>query len=283
MVPNPLYISLVQGRDGNFYGTTESGGVNNQGIVFRVSADGKLTTLYNFCSQANCPDGASPYAGLTLASDGNFYGTTEGGGNDNCNPPFYGCGTVFRITPAGTLTTLHTFAGYPTDGAAPFAGLMQATDGNLYGTTFYGGDQKCYLGYLNGCGTVFEITLGGTLTTMYNFDLQDGAWPAAGLIEAADGNFYGTTFAGGDQPSCGPEGLGCGTVFKITSKGSLISLHSFASDEGNYPYAGVVQAADGNFYGTTNSSGLPPNFLGTAFKITPSGTLTSNVPFHVLK
>ena len=130
---------LVQGVDGNFYGTTPGGGAYGWGTVFKITPGRALTTLYSFCAQANCPDGGKPDAGLVLASDGNFYGTTSWGGayvTCDSNP----CGTIFRITPGGRLTTLHSFDG--TDGATPNARLVQATDGNFYGTTYEWGPTE---------------------------------------------------------------------------------------------------------------------------------------------
>ena len=250
--------ALVQATDGNFYGTTISGGLNGSGTVFRITPWGTLITLYSFCLQTGCPDGVGPN-GLVQATDGNFYGTTTfGGGSTAC---YQGCGTIFKITPQGSLTTLHTFEG--TDGGNSFAALVQATDGDFYGTTSdYGGP--------NFAGTVFKITSGGRLITIYSFCLQtpcpDGGIPFAALVQATDGNFYGTTFEGGAS--------GEGTVFKVTPSGTLTTLHSFCSPphcaDGGYPEAGVVQATDGNFYGTTFNYGN-----GTVFKISPNGTLTT--------
>jgi uncharacterized repeat protein (TIGR03803 family) len=222
-----------------------------------------LTTLYSFCSQPGCADGADPTPGLIQATDGNFYGTTDLGGGGNCS---HGCGTVFKITPSGTLTTLHSFD--DADGGYPLAGLMQATDGNFYGTTLEGGASSNCGSY--GCGTVFKITPSGTLTTLHSFDSTDGANPEAGLVQATDGNFYGTTAAGGGSGNCA---YGCGTVFKITPGGTLTTLHSFSGADGANPEAGLVQATDGNFYGTTLEGGAYG--YGTVFKITPSGTLTT--------
>ena len=204
-----------------------------------------LVTLYSFCAQQNCADGDYPRAGLVQATDGNFYGTTYGT-RENCQQ---GCGTVFKLTPQGTLTTLHSFSGG--DGANPWAGLVQATDGNFYGTTFYGGTQ--------GFGTVFKITPSGTLTTLHSFDGSDGAYPEAGLVQATDGNFYGTT--------------GWGTVFKITPSGTLTP---FCSLDG--PPNQLVQATDGNFYGTTSRSG--DDLYGSVFKITSAGTPNHAVQLH---
>jgi uncharacterized repeat protein (TIGR03803 family) len=138
------YAGVMQAANGNLYGTTYSGGKANAGTVFMTTLDGKLTTLHNFCGQAQCADGSHPFAGLIQATDGNFYGTTSNGGAN-------GLGTIFRLTPQGALSTLHSFAGYP-DGGNPYAGLFQATDGNLYGTTTTGGTS--------GAGTVFRLSLG---------------------------------------------------------------------------------------------------------------------------
>ena len=247
--------ALVQATDGNLYGTTFTGGlwqcnIGGCGTVFKITRSGTLTTLHNFSGG----DGATPYAGLVQATDGNLYGTSSGA----YAPGSYG--TVFEITPSGTLTTLHSFNS--TDGAFPFAGLVQATNGNFYGTTSSGG--------ANGYGTVFEITPSGTLTTLHNFDSTDGATSYGALVQATDGDFYGTTFAGGGS-GCG--GTGCGTVFKITASGTLTTLHTFVGEDGANSYAGLIQATDGNFYGTTSGTYAPGN--GTVFKITPSGALTT--------
>jgi uncharacterized repeat protein (TIGR03803 family) len=246
---------LVQGIDGNFYGTTAGGGA--AGTVFKMTPTGTLTTLYSFCSQPGCTDGIIlPFGlgALLQASDGNFYGTTqEGGANHGCANP--SCGTIFKITPAGTLTTIYSFCAQTncTDGSFPNA-LAQGTDGNFYGTAEQSG--------ANNAGTVFKITPTGTLTTLYTFCSQggasctDGSGPSARLVQGSDGNFYGTTFAGGTN--------GAGTVFKITTGGTLTTLATV----GGHPSGKLVQGTDGNFYGTTA-------FGGTIFKMTPAGTLTT--------
>jgi uncharacterized repeat protein (TIGR03803 family) len=259
---NPEYEALVQGTDGNFYGTTELGGKINQycnggttcGTVFKVSPGGALTTLHRFKGA----DGYYPSAGLVLSTDGNFYGTTFTGG-----PDYYG--TVFKITPAGTLTTLHSFT--YTDGDHPNGGtLVQDADGEFYGTTTYGGANKQ--------GTVFRITPSGRLTTLYSFCVQsnctDGEQPIGGLVQAVDGNFYGAASFGGTKNSSCP--YGCGTVFKITPKGKLTTLHSFDSSDGAIPN-GLVQAVDGNLYGATGAGGAYTG--GTVFRITSGGKLTT--------
>jgi uncharacterized repeat protein (TIGR03803 family) len=255
------FAGLVQATDGNLYGTTYTNGAFNAGTVFKITPTGSLTTLYSFCSQASCADGSGPAAGLTQAANGNFYGTTLDGGA-------YGFGTVFAITPSGTLSTLHSFLG--SDGSNPSPLLIEASDGKLYGTTEAGGaNESCEFLGITGCGTIFTISAEGSLTTLYNFCSQsecaDGGSPLAGLIQAADGAFYGTTPAGGANES--------GTVFKITSTGTLTVLHSFDFADGDSPFDALVQGTDGNFYGTTRGGGASGD--GTIFKITPTGTLTT--------
>ena len=256
----PLYGSLVQGHDGNFYGTTYLGGSANGGTVFKVTPAGVRTTLYNFCSESNCVDGTAPYQGLVQGTDRNFYGTTSSGGT-------YNLGTVYKITSSGAHVTLYSFCaqnGCP-DGSAPYATLIQGHDGNFYGTTYTGGS--------NSQGTVFKITSSGTLTTLHSFDGSHGRRPRAALVQASDGNFYGTTEAGGSN--------GFGTVFKMTPQGTLTTLYSFCNGadcpDGSTPYGGLVQGSDGNLYGTTSSGGTNNNNdpFGTVFKITPSGELTT--------
>jgi uncharacterized repeat protein (TIGR03803 family) len=261
---------LVQAIDGNFYGTTTNGGANGHGTVFQITATRKFTELYSFCSQAACADGSDPGAGLVQATDGNFYGTAEGGGaNDG--------GTVFKITPEGTLTTLYSFCSQSgcADGGGPDAGLVQAADGNFYGTTMEGGVNDSCFGV--SCGTVFKITRSGALTTLYSFcsasDCSDGEFPQAALVQATDGSLYGTTTLGGAN--------GEGTVFKITPDGTLTTLYSFCSRsgcaDGSGPRAALIQATDGDLYGTTNLGGA--NGGGTVFKITLSGMLMTLYTF----
>jgi uncharacterized repeat protein (TIGR03803 family) len=251
--------AMIQGLDGDLYGTTVSGGVAERGTFFKISTGGVLTTLYSFCSLANCADGEYPHPVLVQDQSGNFWGTTEDG-------PFpYSFGTVFKATPAGILTTVHWFNG--TDGEQPQAGLTIGSDGNFYGTTSAGG--------ANNGGTVFKITPTGAFTTLHNFNFSDGNYPLAALVQAANGAFYGTTLYSGQN--------GGGTVFKITSSGSLTTLHNFCSKsncaDGEFPWGTLIQASGGNLYGTTSSggfvSGCNNSNCGTIFKITPAGTLTT--------
>jgi uncharacterized repeat protein (TIGR03803 family) len=241
---SPFTENLVQGKDGNLYGTTLYGGASNDGTVFKMTPAGALTTLHSFSGA----DGQNPYAGLVLGIDGNFYGTTyEGGTNDE--------GTVFKITSAGTLTTLHNFA--DTDGGFPAGALVQGSDKNFYGTTSYS-TPTIY-------GSVFKVTPSGTLTTLAFFTDTNGYEPLAGLALGTDGNFYGSTATGGTDD--------LGTVFKITPAGVVTSLHSFDNTDGWEPEGQLIQGSDGNFYGTTLRGGA--NGDGEVFKISSAGTFTS--------
>ena len=198
-------------------------------------------------------DGENPEAALVQGSDSNFYGTTElGGTSTNCTPT--GCGTVFRMSPSGTYTSLYSFGSYSGDGAFPEAGLVQGSDSNFYGTTYAGGMDL---------GTVFRISPSGSETNLYSFgSTPDGDSPRVGLVQGSDGNFYGTTYNGGTSTNCGYNG--CGTVFRISPSGTYTSLYSFAgSPDGAEPYAALVQGSDSNFYGTTLYGGTSTNCLGT--------------------
>jgi uncharacterized repeat protein (TIGR03803 family) len=186
---NPA-AGLVPGGDGNFYGTTGGGGTSNLGTVFMITPSGSLTTLHSFIGK----DGFNPTAPLVLASDGNFYGTTQNGGAKNN-------GTVFQMTTAGTLTTLYSFKG-KSDGGAPLGGLVQASDGKLYGMTLYGGTKNN--------GVIYQVTLASKpkMKKLFPFKGPNGSIPAAGLVQGSDGNLYGATQAGGGASNDG-------TVFKF--------------------------------------------------------------------
>jgi uncharacterized repeat protein (TIGR03803 family) len=279
--------TLVQGTDGNLYGTTTEGGAGGVystchprcGTVFKISPSGAFGTLHSF----NFTDGSIPLGGLIQATDGDFYGTTSEGGDGSfsCTNQFSGghgsagCGTVFKITANGTLTTLHNFCSEVVsylckDGTTPYAGLVQAADGTFYGTTTAGGgvgtNRACGI---TGCGTVFRITASGTLTTLLDFDILDGYFPEAALVQATDGNLYGTTEQGGANTACFDGSDGCGTVFKITPSGTLTTLYSFCPQtscaDGEEPQAGLVQDTNGQFYGTTTGGGA--NGDGTVFSL----------------
>ncbi len=227
---NP-YAGLTLGNDGNFYGTTASGGSHNVGTVFKITTNGTLTSLVSFAGT----NGANPYGGLTLGNDGNFYGTTHGGGKFNI-------GTVFRVLTNGALTTLVSFS--YTNGANPFAGLTLGNDGNLYGTTDAGGSFGGNV--ISIFGTVFRVSTNGALTTLVSFAGTNGANPWASLTLGSDGNFYGTTFGGEGQRNDG-------TVFQVTTNGTLTMLVSFDGTNGAMPAAALTLGRDGDFYGTTAS------------------------------
>ena len=291
-LPEP---ALALGPDGNFYGSTYTGGANNMyppcqfgaagcGTIFKITPTGQLTTLYNLCSEFNCADGAYPDR-LALGADGNFYGTTESGGifNGDAGCP-NGCGTVFKISPAGQFTSLYKFCsttdinGNCTDGIIPASGMIQATNGNFYGTTLYGGTS--------GWGNIFQITPSGVLTSMYSFCSQTncadgGLAPNEPFILGADGNLYSTTYSRGVN--------GGGTFFRFTPKGQLTTLYSFCFSlktpcpDGSSPHGSLAQGSDGNFYGATYSGGNTSPALcggvgfgcGTLFQITPTGQLST--------
>ena len=257
-------LSPIQGTDGNLYGGTADGGKYGQGVLFKMTPAGTLTTLYSFCAESGCPDGIGGAPEL-LGSDGNFYGGTAGGE--------FGYGTVFKFTKAGNLTTLHSFDN--TDGST-YVHLMQGSSGIFYGSTSNGGNLSECFGI--GCGTLFKMTSAGTLTTLRDFcsksGCDDGAVIYDALKQGPDGNYYGTTWGGG--PADG------GTVFKITPRGKLTTLYSFCVID--YPYCGdgnspiaLVLGVDGNFYGTTAYGGAYGE--GSVYQITTSGTLTTIYSF----
>jgi uncharacterized repeat protein (TIGR03803 family) len=243
---------LVQATNGVFYGTTYLGGANNYGTVFQITSGGKLTTLHSF----TLSDGVQSVAGLVQAANGNLYGTTPAGGTNNG-------GTLFEITPTGAFDVLHNFCSISNcaDGDSPSAGLTLGNNGNLYGTTRWGGNAS-------NAGTIFETTVGGKLTTLYDFGGTDGDSPQASLIQGANGNFYGTTAYGGVG--------NFGTVFEITPRGQLTTLYSFCYTthcvDGIWPFGALVQATDGNLYGTTMETATGGG--GTVFQLTSGGAET---------
>jgi len=283
---------LAQGRDGNLYGTTNAGGTSGMGTVFKMTPSGIITTLHNFSGA----DGWNPSGGLVLGTDGNFYGTTNiGGAND--------LGTVFKITPAGVLTTLYSFTG-AADGANPLGGIVLGKNGSFYGATCgfnppwtlysitpagkfkvinssypacadsglsLGIDGNLYgessAGGVTGRGAPFRVTAAGAVMILYSFDYTHGANPFSPVVQGNDGLIYGTTSAGGST--------GAGTVFKLTIGGKITLLHEFkpsGGDDGDGPFAGLVAASDGNFYGAAEgpNSGLYPD--GDLFSATSGGS-----------
>jgi uncharacterized repeat protein (TIGR03803 family) len=264
---------LIFDQKGNLYGTTQYGGTHGEGVVFKLTPEGKYAVLYSFCAHNNCADGYDPL-GLVFDQKGNLYGMTQYGGA-------YGAGVVFKLTPEGKETVLYSFCtqGYPCiDGQLPVAGLVIDQMGNLYGTTLFGGPHaECYTG--DGCGVVFKLTPEGKETVLYSFCAQtsctDGAEPYAGVAFDQIGNLYGTTYYGG--------AYGAGAVFKLTPKGKQTILYSFCPQrgctDGQNPYAALVLDLKGNLYGTTVYGG--PYYecagyagCGVVFKLTPKGKET---------
>jgi uncharacterized repeat protein (TIGR03803 family) len=244
------YGGLTMGTDGNFYGTSYSGGFGGApyGTVFKMTSSGGYTLLYTFTDGA---DGALPIAPPIQGTDSNFYGTTCTGCNGGAAS---GYGSIYKITPAGVFSPLYSCDGTHCDD--PNGPLVQGKDGNFYGTSEYGG---------TGYGNVFKITPGGKISTIYNFSNSDGAYPIAGLVQGSDGNFYGTTVDGGST--------GLGEVFRVTPAGKLTVLHAMnGTTDGSAPFGGLVQATDGNFYGANAYGGV--NNDGTLFEITPTGTFS---------
>ena len=232
----------------NFYGTTQYGGANNVGTVYRMRRSGAVSVLHSFANDGI--DGKQAMSGLTLASDGLLYGTTQKGGTG-------GAGTVFRISASGSYNVVHHFSGTGGAAAQPAAGLIQASNGNFYGTSYQGGSA--------GTGSIFRMTPAGVVTVLHSLVGLDGTLPTGGLVQASDGNFYGTTTAGGT--------LGVGTAFRMTPAGVYTVLHNFSpAATGANPWAGLVQASDGNLYGVTGTGGAQG--AGTLFRLTLGGTLT---------
>jgi uncharacterized repeat protein (TIGR03803 family) len=261
--------SLIQGLDGNFYGTTQYGGLGNWGTVFNVTPAGTLTRLYSFCNPdtyPDCPDGAS-IALLIQSTDGTLYGVASLGGAKKD-------GTLFKLTLDGTETTIHTFCSRAgcADGGAPF-GLLQDARGTFFGITNGGG--------ANGYGTFYKLNASGGLATLYSFCSQanctDSGYPGH-LVEGMDGNFYGTTSVGGTgagEPASGGVSVG-GVIFKVSASGEFNTLYNFCSQtnctDGKFP-VDLIQASNRDFYGVTIEGGA--NNSGTVFKLTPSGALTT--------
>lgn len=256
--------ALTQGLDGNLYSTTSAPtpGSSGGGTVFRITLQGKLTTLYKFCQVSGCPDGSAPNSTLVLGADGNFYGTTLYGGDSACGSGS-GCGTIFKITPLGKLTTLYQFQGSWPQAVNP-SGLIQATDGSLYGATQQGGDSSCGQGY--GCGIVFKITPKGVFTLLHTFASSDGANPGA-VMQGTNGILYGATTLGG-LTNCGD---GCGTLFSLNvRRGSFVKTAPTAGASSTQ-----VIILGNNLTGTSSVS-----FNGTAaqFTVVSPTEITTTVP-----
>jgi uncharacterized repeat protein (TIGR03803 family) len=296
---------LIKGPDGNMWGMTTGGGVNTTGVIFKLTSAGVFTVVHQF---DYTPDGSSPRGHLVLGKDGNFYGITAQGGS-------FGYGTIFKMTPSGTYSTLRSLNG-GSDGGPSYGSITEGSDGNLYGMTYGGGTNnygtiikisKTGSGFLvlrnftyatdggysrgdliqatdgflygmtaaggaNGYGTIFKIkTTGGSFGVIRDLSGADGTGPTGGLIQHTDGFLYGLAYGSGAH--------GGGTFFKISTAGAFTPLYSFSPDtDGGYPYGGVIASTDGNLYGMTSDGG--PNFLGTAFKVTTGGAFTLLASFN---
>jgi uncharacterized repeat protein (TIGR03803 family) len=281
---DPEYPNLLaQGRDGNLYSTTYQGGTNNVGSVFKVTPSGSVTTIHSFALDGS--DGMYPYGGLTLGSDGNFYGTTWSGG-------VYRAGTVFKIKPSGQLTVLYSFGAR--EGGDPYAPPVEGADGNYYGVTSFRAGYKVsssgtytllttsipaqsyapltfasdgnfygtsYSGP-NGQGAVFQMKKTGEVKLIYQFTGKHGTYPYGPVVQGPDGALYGTTYFGGDFNTCG-------VVFRLTISGEQTVLHNFDCSNGGRPYSGLVAATDGQFYGATEIGGT--SNYGVLFGISANG------------
>ena len=254
--------ALVRDASGNLYGTTSAGGDASCqagagcGVVFELDSNGNETVLHTFTGGA---DGGIP-DGLTRDAEGNFYGTTELGGDLSCNSP-NGCGLVFKLDATGNETVLHAFKGGP-DGLFPISGVIRDFAGNLYGTTFEGGAHRH--------GTVFKVDAAGVNTILYNFGLtrQSGFYPVQGLVGDAQGNLYGSTPYG--------NAYGSGFVFRLNARtGQEAPVYSFGAAgelDAASPRATLIRDVEGNLYGTTLLGGA--NADGTVFVITVDGAET---------
>src|ERR1700693_2677085 len=242
---NPAMIA-AQGRDGKLYGTSPNPRAT-PGSDFKLSLGGELTVLYTFGPPAG---GFEPIAGLTLGTDGNFYGATSSGGTGQF-------GTLYKLTPQGVLTTLHNFAGF-SDGSSPLSPPIEGADGNFYGTTN---------GNAGNPATIYKYSpSSGTVTTIYEFDSSRGTEAGSALVQGADGYLYGGAFQGGADD--------LGTVYKISTAGQLVFYHSLTGKEnGANPLGPLIEASDGLFYGMTSSGGVQG--YGTAFKMDRDGHITT--------
>ena len=251
--------ALVRDEAGNLYGTTGHGGLNQEGVVYKIDPSGAESILFSF----DGTNGAGPFAGLVLDQAGNLYGTAGAGPNDE--------GVIFRVSPSGEETVLFDFpAKLPIGPIQPIGGLLMGRGGNLYGATTLGGNGNC----IDGCGTVYRLDTAGKAHMLHQFTGgADGFSPLGSLIADADGNLYGVAQVGGDfNCSADPfEGEGCGTVFRIAKNGKFTVLHAFhGGTDGDIPQAGLVlNKATGNLYGATTGGNKSGN--GLIFQISPKG------------
>ncbi|WP_348263933.1 hypothetical protein P8935_05205 [Telmatobacter sp. DSM 110680] len=294
---NPWGAPIV-GSDGNLYGATQAGGnlscsyissLNGCGTLYKSDLSGALTTLHSFSGS----DGAYPVSSLLEVSNGVFYGTTDFGGSNTSQCVVSGttvqsgCGTVFKFDSTAGFNSVFSFGPYFSPaGAGPIASFIQANDGTLYGANDVGGSSTC-TGSINGqsrsgCGAIFAIKSSSGITGVHTFSGTEGAFPAASLLSQPDGYFYGVTGAGGNTTCSSYDTPGCGTVYQLSSSGTIKTLHSFSSKDGAYPHSSLIRGSDGELYGTTEfggttscSGGAQWSGCGTAFKIDTAGNFSS--------
>lgn len=277
---NPV-AGLVRDAAGNLYGTTQGNGfIGGQSVIFKVDPKGQQTVLY----VADGPDASSLDSPLTLDAHGNLYGMSPFGGNSNCGESGGGCGTLFKITPAGKFTLLHAFT--EADGRQPEGGLVLDAKGNLYGTTNFGGDLNCesagYGYFVPGCGTIFKLDRKGKFTVLHTFTgktgERGGSFPSGVIIDSA-GNLYGIAQNGGDIT--GDYIYGLGTIFKVDTSGKFSVLFTFTpAQTRNAVYANhLLRDSKGNLYGAEQSNNCAKGG-GCLFRIDPKGNYTDLYDFE---
>ena len=247
--------ALIQDQTGNLYGVADEG-PGGAGVVYKLSQQGNQTLLHAF--QGGLGRNARvPSGGIFMSRTGNFFGTTLFGGNGSCQ---FGCGSIFRLDPAGNLHVLHFFSG-GSDGSKPFGPLVRDAAGNFYGVAQSGG-ASCAEFPGTGCGTVFKLATDGNLIVLHTFaGGTDGASPQPGLLLDKNGNLFGATGFGGVSEH--------GTVFRIASDGTYTVVHRFRGKDGSIPNGSLVSDPAGNLYGTAQFGG--DDGLGTVFQMSPAG------------
>jgi uncharacterized repeat protein (TIGR03803 family) len=271
---NP-YTGVIRDKSGNLYGTSDVGGANGHGVAYEISGSGTYRVIYNFCAVSGCLDGSDPGSGLQTDNKGNLFGMTQRGGVGSCS---LGCGTVFKLSKLARgwkHTLLHSFTGYPNDGAYPLYGSLTLSTQKIgrkkhnviFGVTAAGGNTACSA---YGCGTVFDLTESNgryTLTVLYRFAGSGGdGWNPYGTLSNVKGNLFGTTWLGGGT-GCG--GGGCGTVFELRKKNRVWSetvVYSFTGGgEGGLIFSGVVADSSGDLYGVAQGGGS----YGFVYEVVP--------------
>ena len=261
----------VRDSEGNLYGVAGFGGAQNVGAVFKLTASRQETVLHSFCSLAKCADGSAPSGGVIMDSEGNLYGTTEeGGASSNGSNKASGAGVLYKLAPSGQETVLYNFCSLANcaDGSLPSGGLLMDSEGNLYGTTLYGGVSSGL-----GSGVVYKVDTSGTETVLCSFgsaSCPDGSHPTGGVISDSEGNLYGTTsYHGGNVRG--------GVVFELSASGQETVLYNFCSlkncADGAQP-GGVIRDSEGNLYGSASDGSVRNPGNGLVYKLSISGTET---------